>query len=201
MVKTQSLSKAVHIGTFIKKHWYLIVFLVVVIPGIINSIMIAKETNNWTYPFFDLATSIMTADAKLDIYIENLTEDPAQVIGMSKPSKGLWNNIKYYARVAWVSYKIFALVWLVFVPLFALYSIIKYLNTSTPAMNFLRASVVFIIYLFVANTVMLIYEYSQGNISFDLHDTNKFLSYALILKKVFPFHGIVSVGIYLFSIL
>jgi len=201
MVKTQGLSKAVGIGTFIKKNWYLIVLLFIVLPSIINSIKVAKETDNWTYPLFELATSILTADSKLDTMIEALENNPVEVIGMAKPEVGLWNNIKYYVRVAWIIYIIVGLIWLIFVPLVAMYHLIKYFNTSKPYMNFIKASMVFIIYLFIANTVMLIYNYSQGIVILDFSDTNNFLAYATIFKKVLPFHGIYSVIKYLITML
>lgn len=199
MAKTDKISKAFHFGSIIKKNWYLIIFLIVVMPGIIESINIARETDNWTYPIFDLATNILTADSKLGTLVDDLKADPINIIGMAKPDNGIWSNIKYYFHVAWLGYKIFSLVWLIFVPLFAIYSLIKYFNTSEPYQNLFKSTIIFIIYLFVTNTVMMIYNYSQGNIILDFGNSNKFIAYAKILKDVFPFHGIYNLIIYFVS--
>jgi len=201
MARTQSVSKTIYLISFIKKHWYLFVLLLVVLPSVISSLKIAKETNNWSYPLFDLATSILTADSKLDKMIDKLQNNPTEVIGMAKPEKGLWNNVKYYAHLSYTIYIIIGLIWLIFVPLIAIYNLIKYFNTSEPYQNFIKASIIFIIYLFVTNTVMLIYNYSIGDVVLNFGDTNKFLAYLTIFKKVLPFHGIYSVGYYLYTLI
>ena len=102
---------------FLRKYWYLIVLVIVLLPSLISSIKVAVEDKNPTYPAFVLASSLMSADQVLEHDVILLEEDPALLVGMEKPTVGIWNRFKYGWLYFWnVIWKILGSVWMIFFP-------------------------------------------------------------------------------------
>tara|TARA_Y100000310_G_scaffold67692_2_gene63069 strand:- start:7361 stop:7996 length:636 start_codon:yes stop_codon:yes gene_type:complete len=182
------------------KYWF--VLAIVLIPLIIGSVNEAIETNNPSLPFFQLATSIFVADSVLGELVDDLEENPDNVVRMKKPTSGIWSKTKYFflslSRIWW---KIFTLVYLIFLPLVLIYKTIRFRNTSEPSKNIMYASLLFILYLFVANTIVVIYDMSIGTELIDIpKDVERFEGYYLTLLNVLPLHGLYSLVIYLGSL-
>jgi hypothetical protein len=171
------------------------------LPTIIQSVQVAVETSNPTYPFFQLANRILVADTVLQEDVLQLQEDPSVLVGMSKPTDGIWLSFVYYWKFFWhVIYKIIGNVWLIFLPLLLIYNIVRPRNTSEPAKNWMFAIFLFLIYLFVTNTIILIHEIVSGQASLIIpegYDT--FGEYFMLFKYVIPFHGLWALIKYLIA--
>jgi hypothetical protein len=89
------------IGKFIFNNWYWFLLLIFILPAIISSLQIAFQTNNPSYPFLVLGTKLFTADAAIQKDVNLLETDPAKLIGMEKPTTGLWKTTVYWWRVFW----------------------------------------------------------------------------------------------------
>ncbi len=47
---------------FLRKHWYLTIFLIIIFPAVIDSVQVAIETQNPLHPLLQLAKRIFVAD-------------------------------------------------------------------------------------------------------------------------------------------
>lgn len=186
----------------IKKYWYWIILILVTLPSIIDSIQIATETENPTYPFFDLASRILVADASLDKTVNLLREDVDAVVGMPQPESGIWNGMKYNWFWFWrVFFRIWGDVWLIFFPLILIYKLVHNLgNHSVPAHNFFRATKYFLIYLFVTNAIIFIHGLIIGNNYVSIPEgADKFGAYFFLFVKLLPFHGLFNLVSYIIT--
>lgn len=191
------------IFTIIWKYKYWFVLAMIILPSIIQSVQVAVETNNPTYPFFQLATRLFVADQHLEDMVIQLQENPKEIIGIDMPSEGIWNTTKYLWFLWWRAiFVIISDVWLIFFPLYLIYHMIKGRNVSEPYRNMMKAFWYFILYLFITNTVILVYDLIVGNILITLPETgDKYISYLIILIELLPFHGLGNLMIYLFDLL
>ena len=197
-------NKIFSVLAFVKKNWYWLVLLFVLLPSIISAIQISIKENNPTYPFFLLGTKILSADSLLQKEIDLLKTNPSELIGMEKPASGLWKTAVFYFMFSKnVILEIIGNVWLIFLPLVIIYKIIKGQNLSEPYKNVIKASIYFLIYLFVVNSVILIHGLIQGNTLIPAipQGENTFLNYLKILVYLLPFHGLFSLLKYLIFIL
>lgn len=186
----------------LKKYWYWIILIIIILPSIITSIQTAIQTNNPTHPFFELATMLFTADQALEKDVTTLQTNPADLIGMDKPSESIWNKIKYGWLFFWKGiYKMMSYVWLIFLPLVIIFKIIHASgNRSLPALNFTKALIVFFIYLFITNTIVVIHGMTIGNTLIEIPaDLPTFQAYKVLLIEFLPFHGLVALARYIVS--
>lgn len=185
---------------FIRKYWYFLVLLMVILPSIFHSISVARNTGNPTYPFFDLASRLLIADQDLDKTVNILRDAPSEIIGMEKPESGIWQNTKYYWLFTWrVVYRIIGDIWLLFFPMVIIWKVVHRRNTSENYKSFFTSLVIFLAYLFITNTIMFIYDIIQGNISVNIPaEMDKFQAYFMLFIKILPFHGIGNLIGYVF---
>lgn len=183
----------------LRKHWYWIILMIVIIPTIFTSIQIAVETNNPTYPFFDLATRIFIADQALDRDVDLLRNNPSELIGMEKPDSGVWKTFKYNWFVWWRAiYPIISNVWFIFFPLVLIYHGIKGRNLSESYKNWTRAFIIFLVYLVVTNTIVFIHELAIGNTIINIPENiSNFEAYYLLIIKLIPLHGLANLFVFL----
>lgn len=185
--------------SFLKKYWYFIIIPLLLLPSVISSVRIAVETNNPTYPFFVLSKRLLIADNDLRQDVEILESNPQKLVGMAKPSEGIWNNTKYYWKFFWnVIWKILGNIYLIFFPLIIIYKLIKGRNISEPYKNIFRSIMFFLIYLFITNTVILIHGIIKGDIIIELTGgLSVWKEYYAIFIYTLPFHGMVKLAIYI----
>jgi hypothetical protein len=190
-------------GGMFKRYWYIIFVIIFILPSIINSISTAIETNDPTYPFFQLGEKIISADTALDKQITLLETNPASLVGMEKPPSGVYYHIKYYILFFWnVILDIISNIFLIFLPFSIILMIANAIDTTSPAKNWIKSFLIFALYLFVVNTIMFTYEAINGSITLNLSETsNKFIAYGILLIKILPFHGLIHLGTYLISLI
>jgi hypothetical protein len=195
----QSQTKVVSILSFIRKHWYIVILLIFIIPPVIHSITIAINTSNPTYPIFDLATRLFASDSKIKNIVNLLETDPSALIGMEKPISGIWNNFLYSWKFFWsVIWEILGNIWTIFFPFFIIYKIGKLVNSSQPLKNVFMSLIWFLVFMLITNVIILIYNQSIGNLQINIPEgTDKFGGYLYIFEQILPFHGVGSLVGYL----
>ena len=186
---------------YIRKYWYYIILAIIILPSIFHSIRIAQETKNPTYPLFDLATRLLTADQSIDKDVSLLQTEPIKIIGMEKPEGGIWLNTKYYWLFFWnFIFRTIGNIWLIFFPLIIIYKFVSTSDTTSPSKNMIKSFFYFLIYLFITNTVIFVYELGQGRLALNLPaNIDKFKAYYLLFIKILPFHGIINLFRYLIN--
>lgn len=185
--------------SFIKKHYFSILLLLVLLPSIIGSVRIAVETENYTYPAFELAERLMSSDTVLDKDITTLRDNPTELIGMENPVEDFFGTLKYYWLLFYnVIFKIMGSILLIFLPFRIFYKLFNLMDDTSPAKNFTFAFIVFVIYLFIANTVIFIYQFLNGDVTFVLDpNLDRFKAYSTILIRFMPLHGLLNFGTYM----
>ena len=138
------------------KFKFLIFLLIVLLPTVADSINVAIQTKNPTLPFVQLAMRIFTADNDIQLVVNQLNEDPVTIVGTAKPEVGIWLNFVYFWKFFWrVIFRLLGNLYLVFFPLYVFFKLVHWGgNISTPAKNFTKAFIFFMIYLFVINTLI-----------------------------------------------
>ena len=92
-------------------------------------------------------------------------------------------------------------IWLIFLPFLIIYKLLIPRNTSEPAKNFMLSIVLFLIYLFVTNTIILIHGIITGNTLITIPEgLDTFKEYFLLFKHTLPFHGVASLIKYLIGL-
>jgi hypothetical protein len=187
----------------IKKYFYYIIVLIILLPVIISSISTAINTQNYSYPFFQLGTKILASDNSLYNNVELLKTDITKLIGMANPDSGAWLHVVFYWKFFWnVIFNIFSDLWLILLPFMVIYTIVNLFNknTNSPMSIFFTSLIIFLAYMFITNTVIFIYDLVNGNITYILPpSTNQFSAYFLIIQRLIPFHGVASFVVFLFS--
>lgn len=191
--------KSLTIFGFIRKHWYILILFLFIIPPIITSISIAIQTNNPSYPFFDLAERLFIADSVIQKDVNILSTNPSILVGMQKPEKGILNNAIYDWKFFWnVIWRIIGNIWLIFFPLLIIYKFMKLRNNSQPAKNFISSIIIFLVFLLIINSIILVQGVISGNDFITMPDgMDKFQQLFYLLKQIIPFHGLFSLGKYL----
>jgi hypothetical protein len=191
--------KGLTIFGFIRRHWYLVVLLLFILPPIINSISIAIETQNPSYPLFDLAERLFMADAVIQKDVNTLIENPSLLVGMEKPETGIWKNVVYNWKYFWnVIWRMIGNVWLIFFPFLIIYKLSKLINNSSPAKNMIYSALIFLGFLIIVNSVILVNGVISGNEFMQIPEgLDTFGRYFYVLKQILPFHGVFSLIKYL----
>lgn len=184
----------------IKKYWYWIVLLLIVTPALISSIKVAVDTQNPSYPVFVLAGKLLASDQVMENDVNLLREGQAvQLIGMDKPETGIFKTVKYWFLWFWnIPVRLFSEVWLLFFPLVLIFKILHPFNTSEIYKTWLKAIGIFVLFLFITNTVLFIHGLIAGNIYVDLPTgSDQYKEYWYLFIETLPFHGLVNLVIYL----
>ncbi len=180
------------------RFWFIL--LLILTPTIIDSVNVAIETDNPIYPFAQLGLRIFSADNDIQKVVNMLREDPVSVIGVSKPSEGIWAEVVYYWKFSInIVWRLLGDLYLVFLPLYVFYRLLHLSsNISLPARNFTRATFLFILYLFITNTVVLVHGVVKGNTIILIPEgLDNFKEYWLIFLYLLPLHGIGNLILYL----
>lgn len=183
---------AVGLFRFIWSHWYLIVLLLITIPSIISSINTAIETKNPSYPFLKIGLQITNADKLISQDVDSYRSNPENLVGLQKPKTGLWKRTVYYWKYFWnVIVKFLANLFLISVPFVLWYRILGLMDTSSPMKNFLWASAIAIIFIFITNLIILIHGLIAGNQMITIpQNMNNYQEMWFIIKSTLPFNGI-----------
>ena len=203
------------LGKWIIKHWYLFVVIIVLLPAIITSIQTSIDTKNPLLPFAQLGERIINADTVLvDILekplneivlynddVNTLRENPDKLVGMAKPTDGIWLNFKYYISFFFnVIFKILGNLWLITLPFVFIFRVVHNLgDKSMPAKNAKNAFYIFILYLFIINSIFVVYKIIVGDANIDIQGIDRFKAYFMIGIELLPFHGIANLLVFLFQ--
>ena len=186
---------------FLLKHWYLSIFIIIMLPAIIGSVQEAIETRNPIHPFMQLGKRILTADVVIGEDVEILEEQGVEgLVGIPKPTEGYWQKTKYYWFYFWrLIFRIFSNVWLIFVPLVAIYKLgIKWRQTSEVTKNILRSVAFFLLYLFIVNILFTMYNLVTDKIEIVLPEgATEFQQIWHLFIHLLPFNGLISLLKYL----
>jgi len=188
------------IASFIFKHWYIFLFILVSLPLIINSISIAKQTQNPSYPFIVLGLRMVNADQVIYNDVQLMKTNPDSLIGMQKPLAGVWAKTKYYWDYFWnVIFRLFGELFLITLPFVAFYRFAKLKDNSSTGKNVLVALFLGLIFIFIINLILLIHGLIRGTFTGTMPQEGFFLEAWWIIKMVLPFHGIASLVSYIIS--
>ena len=186
---------------FLIRHWYLSIFIIIMFPAIIGSVSEAIETRNPIHPFLQLGKRILTADVVVGEDVALLEEQGVEAfVGMPKPTDGYWQKTKYYWFFFWrLIFRIFGNVWLIFVPLIAIYKLgIKWRQTSEVTKNILRSVGIFALYLFIVNILFIMYKLVTDQIAIILPEgATEFQQILHLFVYLLPFNGLFSLVKYL----
>lgn len=185
--------------TIFWKYKFWIILFLVLLPTIIQSVEYSIETRNPSYPFFQLAKRIFVADHEINKDVMTLENNPSDLVGMIKPTEGIWLTFVYYWKFFFnVIWKILGNVWLIFFPLIIIHKIMRGRNTSEEWKAWTYSFLIFILYLFVTNVLMLLYGVITGSTEVIFpKDLDSFGAYYQLFILTLPFHGLVNLLRYL----
>ena len=195
---------AAGVGKFILKNWYFFVIVLVLLPQIIGAVKIGVETKNPTYPLVVLGLSITNSDALVYDHVQTLKTNPEELIGVTKPETGVWKKFVYYFKITKVAWKIMGLIFLITIPFTAFYRYYKWKGQkgvqSSFGQNFKSALINGFIFIFVINLILIIVKIATNEIIVSLPDGTIFTQALYVIMLVLPFHGVVNLFIYLFTL-
>lgn len=178
---------------FLINHWYFFLFVFSIIPGLITSIQIAKETNNPAYPVIHTSLSMANADAELYDTVYILETDPTKIIGMEKPDVGIWFHFKYYLKVFLVIWKIVGDLVLIMFPFVVLYKLYNWGNTSAKIGSIRKAIITGTVVMLVINLIIVIVNLVSETANYTFKegwDIYQKVGYILYLNL--PLHGVIE---------
>lgn len=184
---------------FLIKHWYLVIIILSIIPSLILSIKTAVSTNNPSYPFVELALTIVNADSQLFNYISILETNPSQFIPMINPVRIL-QHIQNYWEIAKTIWLILGTIFLITIPFNLFYRFFKGRNTSEPIKNIFMTILFGMIFIFIINLILVIVGLIQGTIMINFStDWDIFKKTWYVIKQTLPFHGVIELIKYIFT--
>jgi hypothetical protein len=186
---------------FLWKNKFWIILILFLLPTIMSSIKMAIETSNPTLPFFQLSTRIFTADIQIQKDVELLKQDPTLIIGLPHPEEGIWRIVVYYwhffINVIW---KMFGNIWLTFLPLLIIYKVMTPRETGQAYRNLLMSIGIFIAYLFVTNTIIMLHGVITGKMQVTMpQGLGTMKEYFYLFTLTLPFHGIFQLIMFLIN--
>jgi len=185
---------------FIINHWWIIIFILSIIPSFIFSIQTSIETNNPTYWIIHPTLSIINADSELYHYVSILETDTTSIIGLEKPTAGILNNIAYSWGIAKVVWLILGLIFLITVPFTLLFRFMQKKDTTSPLKNLIWTIIYVSIFLFIINLILIVVGLLDGSILLNFNEQwNIYQKSWYVIKQTFPFHGLIELVKYLFS--
>lgn len=186
---------------FLYHHWYIISIIFFLLPSIISSIHIAKETNNPVYPFISTGLTIINADSQLDKDVNKIRENPIELIG-TKPEEGLWNKTKYYWNLILLYWSIIGYLFLISVPFKLAYSYYKYKGDrggyeSSVWENTRRSLIAGFVFIFAVNLILTIIGAFDGTLVLSFpNDADVYKKSLIVVKNTLPFHGVYNLITY-----
>jgi hypothetical protein len=203
---TSSASKfgVMSILSFGWKHLFWISFILFLLPTIITSIQVSRETNNPAHPFIETGLTVINADNELDKEVTILKEDSTKLTG-EKPTVGLWSKLKYNWNLILLYWKIIGLVFLILVPFKLAYIYLKWkgdragYETSTWE-NLRKSFIIGFIFIFIVNLIIVIVGLSDGTLLLKLPDSTIYQKAWFVIVQTFPFHGAYNLITYLMSL-
>lgn len=185
---------------FILRNWYFVILFLVLIPTITSSVTIAIQQHNPTIPFIQLGVFLANSDAQISKDVQTLQDNPIELIKMEKPEAGIWNGVKYKWAIFKVVLKEMGLIWAIFFPFIIIYKILRHRNQSESGKNFFLTCVYGFVFIFIVNLIMIINGFVSGTlVSAAVGDLTQYESAKLIIIQALPFHGLVSLLVYLIS--
>jgi len=184
---------------FIRSNWYIFLTIFVLIPVIFSSISTAIETQNPAYPFLQLGIHLTNADKVIYDDVQILKENPAELIGMEKPTEGIWKNACYYwmlfKNVLW---KFFGLIWLITFPFVVIFKILRLKNVSEVSKNIFKTIIYGLIFIFIINLILAVHGLATESIIYTFPESiGIYQKTWLIIMTTLPFHGLASLIMYL----
>jgi len=186
-----------------RRHYYIFFFIILTLPIIISSIQTAVELGNPVYPFTELGLYIFNSDAGLDNIVNQLREDPSQLLN-GEPN-GFFNSIKYYWSVSILVYKIFGYLFAISIPFFLIYKFFRYKGEkgaeSSKAKNLSATLLVGTIFIFIFNLILIIVGLLDGSSPFIINqNADIYQKVFFIILKAIPFHGVFNLILYIVGI-
>ena len=188
---------------FIAKHWFWIMFVILLLPSVINAVYDGIQEQNPTKPLFELGLKLSAGDSILQRDVNLLETNVDELVGMDKPEIGYWKNVVYYWKFFWnVIFRLIGDVWFIFFPLVVIYRLVSLRGTDKVAQNFFISFIIFASFLFVVNTIILVHGVVSGNTIITIPEgSGTFSEYFYLFKYALPFHGLWALGKYLLGII
>lgn len=182
-----------NLGKWLWKNKWIIILIFSIIPILLTSIQVSKETNNYSYIPISIGLSIINADSQLYENVQIIKTEPTKLIGMEKPTKNIFQKIKYgfkLFRVGWLFLGLVSLITLPFV-------FFRYLylqgNNSTRIRATWKATITFFLFVLITNLIIMIVNMASGTITYTLDQNLDFFGKAKqVIVLILPFHGLVS---------
>jgi len=189
-------------GRFILHNWYWVVLFIVLIPSILSSISLARQESNPAIPFIQLGLVLANADAQIAKDVQTLKENPQELIGMEKPTQGIWAGFKYKWHIVKIIFRELGLIWTIFFPFIIIFKVLKHRNQSESGKNFFLTMIYGVLFIFLINLVMIIYGFVNGTIAPAQNLGNDMYKITgLIILQALPFHGLISLIQYCVTLL
>jgi len=193
---------AYSLARLILKHWYMFILILVLIPTIISSIGLGIQERNPAIPFIDLGLVLANADAQIADDVETLKTNPQELIGMEKPTAGIWSGIKYKWAILKVILKELGLIWAIFFPFVVIYKILRHRNISETAKNVTWTMIYGALLIIFVNMTMIIHGLVTETLtSTVVGNTDMYKVTGMIILQSLPFHGLLNLAVYLVSLL
>jgi len=199
---TPTRAGAMSVMRFLRKNYYIFFILIAILPGIIGSFQIAAETNNPTYPIISLGLSLTNADSLIYDDVQTLKENPKELIGMDKPSEGIFQKFKYGWNIFKLIWRFMANIFLITIPFAIIYKILRQRNTSENMKNTGKTIWYGFLFLLFINMASVIFKLISGDIAFEFAEgLDPYQKVGIILFLNLPFHGLASLLAYIVQII
>lgn len=182
------------------KYWFLI--LIFLLPTIISSIQTAISTQNPTYPLIQFGLAVTNSDTLLNNDISMLRDNPQEMIGMDKPTEGIFQKMKYYWKLFLVGWNIAGYLILITLPFRVFYMLFRSIGSkglqSSKSADIMKALIWGFGLMFVVNLVLLGYAGFSGNTDFlNLDSADVFTGTWQYVVYAIPFHGVLNLIMFL----
>ena len=183
---------------FFLKHYYIVILIIVLLPVILGSIQDARDARNPAIPAVRLVVYIVNSDAGIDSLVNQLRENPDEVIGVPYPERGIWRTTVYYSMLFWnVILVILGLLWALAIPFIAFYKINRAIGSkglqSSRSADTTKALFYGIIFIFIVNLLIISTGILMGTVESTVTEGSALEPTAwLVVLKAFPFHGIAN---------
>lgn len=196
-------AKTMGIGRTIVKNWYWIVLIFVLIPTIYTSVHTAIETKNVAYPFIQLGIHLSNADALIYEDVQSLREDPSKLIGMEKPTSGIYHKFIYNWGLFKVIWRFLSNLWLITFPFVFLYRVVfNPIDDSKKWRSIFRTAFWGCLIITFINLGIIAYKYKMGEALYTFPEgIGQFGTIGLIYLYSLPFHGVVALVQYLITLI
>lgn len=182
------------------KHKIFIVFLIFTLPLVISSIVISIQEKNYSKPYIDLTLSVINADYIIGKNVGILETSPEILVGMKHPDVGIYQHTKYFWLFFWkVIWKFLTELFMIIIPFTLFYFIFNLINNSTRLKNLILSGILGISFIFIINLLITIINLANGSLILTLQG-NEFSQILQVIFKTIPFHGTISLVIYLIEI-